>query len=241
MQTHTTPGKHPTPDELLDYHTADISPEQRSRIQDHLVLCPDCIRTVLDLDSFPDIPPDVWKERLSSQEIEAEWLRFQGMATPARSIWRSSFELAKALPWGIAASLLIVTAGLSVQMVRFHREATQPRSGLELVDLSPLEDGKAEWREGEGEGVRPAPWVDRLVLILSLAAPRSFPEYAVEIAAADGRVVWHGTKLRRAQEGTLALELPRHFLTAGSYRIRLFGFPPEGRSPVAEYELHLVD
>ncbi|HBL26052.1 MAG TPA: hypothetical protein DD490_04370 [Acidobacteria bacterium] len=243
MQTHTMADEHPTPDELLDYHCDDASPEQRSRIQDHLALCPACVRTVLDLDSFPSIPVGGEEEGLSSEEIEAEWLRFQGKAAQAPFGLRRSFEWAKALPWCIAAALLIVAAGLSIQAVRFHREATQPRGGLELVDLSPLADGRVEWREAEAtEGVRPASWADRIVLILSLADPRTFPEYEVEIAAAaDDRVVWHGTRLRRAQEGTLALELPRRFLAEGLYRIRLFGLRSEGRSPVAEYELRLVD
>jgi hypothetical protein len=227
----------------LDYHDGDISPEQRERIQDHLALCRACLRTVLDLDAFPDLPPQGSEERLSSGELAIEWGRFQEQAGAARSaVRRRSLLTSAALPWGLAAALLAVIVGLSVQTVRLQRQAgelSQPQGGVELVDLSPV-DGKLERAEAETEGIRLSAWADRLILILNLADIRSFPEYEVELVTADGREVWRGGGLRRSPEGTFALEVPRRFLSAGSYRIRLSGASPEGRTAVAEYSLILL-
>lgn len=240
-QANTEPSEHPTPDELLHYHVGEVSPEQRESIQDHLALCPECVRTVLDLDTFPNLPVPGPGERLSTEEISVEWERFRKRAEQARSSssWRT-FRPSN-LPWKLAAALLVVCLGLGIQMVRLQRQVgslSRPRGGVELVDLSPVES-RAERAEGEAQGFQPHPWADRLVLILNLVDIRSFPEYEVQIAVADGHEVWRGRELRRTPEGTFALEVSRRFLPSGSYRIRLFGIGPQGATPVAEYSFVL--
>ncbi len=242
-QANTEPSRHPTPDELLHYHAGEVSPEQRESIQDHLALCPECVRAVLDLDTFPNLPVSGPEERLSTEEISAQWERFRKRAGQVRSSsrWRT-FEPA-ALYWKLAAALLIVCLGLGVQMARLQRQVwnlSRPRGGVELVDLSPLE-GRVERTEEETEGIQPFSWADRLVLILNLADVRSFPEYEAEITATDGHEVWRGGGLRQTPEGNFALEVPRRFLPAGSYSIRLFGVSTQGRTLVAEYSLRLRD
>ena len=236
-QVDTELNRHPTPDELLDYHVRDASPEQRERIQDHLTLCPQCVQAVLDLDRFPNLPIS-GPERLSSTELVAEWELFRERAKQARSYSGRRF-----LPWSLAAALLIAIAGAGIQMTRLQRQVedlSQPRGGVELLDLFPV-DGELERVEEEREGVQLLPWSDRLVLILNLADVRSFPEYEAEILTAEGREVWRGGGLRRTPEGTFALEVPRRFLPVGSYRIRLFTGTSHGRILVAEYSLLVHD
>jgi hypothetical protein len=241
-QADTNPDRHPTPDELLDYHVGETSLEQRESIQEHLARCPMCVRTVLDLAAFPNLPVPGSEERLSSDEISAEWERFRERVGHFRppGVWRTLGSIP--LPWKLAAALFITCLGLSLQTVRLQRkmgDLSRPRGGVELVDLSPV-DGKVERAEGGTEGFRPLPWADRLVLLLNLADVRSFPEYEAEITAADGHEVWRGG-IRQTPDGTFALEVPRRFLPSSSYHIRLFGFGPQGRIPVAEYSLVLRD
>lgn len=43
---------HPDPQELVAYHAGELGDEEAKRLQDHLVLCPECARALLDLDAF---------------------------------------------------------------------------------------------------------------------------------------------------------------------------------------------
>lgn len=45
-------GPHPGPDELVAYHADELEEEEAKRLQDHLVLCPECARLLLELDAF---------------------------------------------------------------------------------------------------------------------------------------------------------------------------------------------
>lgn len=233
--------RHPGSAELLDYYLGDVSLDRREWIQDHLALCPECVRTVLDLDAFPNPAVPGLREHLSSADISAEWERFRERARGARLSggWRAFVRTA--LPWGLAAALFIVSLSLGVQTAMLQRQVgglSRPRGGVELVDLSPVAD-RIERFDGKAEGVQLSSWADRLVLILNLADAHSFTEYEIEMMAVDGRRVWHGVGLHRTQEGTVVLEVPRQFLAAGSYRIRLFGAHSRGGTPVVEYSLLL--
>ena len=86
------------------------------------------------------------------------------------------------------------------------------------------------------------PATDRIVFILNLGgmrALRSWPEYRVEIASADGRVAWSRRGIARSPDGTFAVETPRGFLAPGEWRIRLAGRADHGWDPVAEYAIRL--
>jgi hypothetical protein len=231
---------HPNPDELLDYHVGDVSSEQRERIQDHLVLCPECVQSLLDLDAFPDLPVDP-REKLSPGEIASEWERFQGEVRQSRASGARGILGSAAGSFKLAAALAAICLGLGLQVLRMERQMgnlSRPRGGLGIVDLSPIE-GRIERAEGDAKGIQVSPETDRLVLILNLADADSSAGYEVAILAADGHEIWRGGGLQRTPEGTLALEVPRRFLTATSYRIQLFRVDSRERKSVAEYSLRL--
>jgi len=234
---------HPTPDELLDYHAGDLNADERERIQDHLALCPACVRAVLDLDAFPHVEALRPEEGLADDEITAEWEHFRERTGKVRLLGGVRRFGPAAIPWAVAAGLVLAVLGLSLRLNRLQQrvgELAAPHSSVQLVDLFPAGGGVERSERGAG-AVQPAPWAERFVLILNLADVGSFPEYAAEITAADGREIWRGGGLRRSPEGTFALEVPRRLLPAGAYRIRLFGSALSGPTPVAEYALRLED
>ncbi len=227
---------HPAPEELLDYHLGDLAAADRERIQDHLVLCETCSRTVLDLESFPDVEPAREVDRLSQFELAADWKRFRERtsAEPFRPAAQPRFA------WALAASLLVAALGLSVWGVRLReqvRELSGPRTDVFVADLVPL---GLEVRGPEaGEVVRVPAWAGRVLLLLNLAGRPSYPEYEVHVLAPAGDAVWSRRGLRPSLDGTFALEVPADLLAGGAHRIRLLGVGDGGPEPVAEYGVRL--
>jgi hypothetical protein len=233
--------EHPAPEELLDYHSGDLAPAETQRNQEHLALCPVCARTLLDLDSFPDVEPVREEDRLTAAELTGQWRRFQDTAqrlAPSRERPRPASPAVLAL----AAALLFAVVGLSlwnVQLRNAVRDLSQPEAGVLVADLVPR--GEAiERAEGGEDTVRVPPWADRVLLILNLADPATAREYRVEIATQDGREVWSRRGVHRSADGTFALQIPRRFLPPGRYRIRLSGLRDGAEEPVAEYGAQIV-
>jgi hypothetical protein len=219
-------GAHPSPEELLDYHAGDLAPAARERVQDHLVLCESCSRTVLDLESFPQVEPAREEDRLSRFELEADWRRLRKAAVSRVPAPRT--RLVDAL----AASLLLATVGLSLWVGRLRdevRELSGPRADVYVADLVP---SGQESRGEKEELVRVPAWAERVLLLLNLAGAGSGTEYRVEVLGPGARVLWSRSGLRRSPDGTFALEVPARLLPAGSYRVRLLD---EAGKPVAEY------
>ena len=220
---------HPAPEELLDYHLGDLAEADRERIQDHLVLCEACSRTVLDLGSFPDVEPAREADRLTEFELAADWKRFRerALAKPVRPRPR--------IPWAVAAALLAAALALlwGFRLREQVRELSGPRADILVADLVPL---GTEVRGPEaGEVVRVPAWADRVLLILNLAVRPSHPEYEVRVLGPDGRTVWSRGGLRPSPDGTFALEVPAGLLRGGAHKIRLLG----GSETVAEYGVRL--
>lgn len=227
---------HPAHDELLGYAAGALDAAEQDRIEDHLALCRECTRTVLDLTVLARA--ELEEERLPESMLAAEWARLRRAAAPAPV---SRFRrLAPALPYALAASLLLA-AGLGWRTVRLGEEVRQlsaPRSDVYVADLVPT-GGPGLRERGEPEAVRPPAWASRVVLILAFGGPASHPEYEVEIATADGRPLWSRRGLHPGPDGTFALDVPRSWLPPGTYRIRLSGLRGDAAQEVARYELRI--
>ncbi len=225
---------HPAPGELLDFLAGDLPEAEQERIEEHLALCRACARTALELASGSEEELASGEARLTKEEVAAEWERFRAALPPARPAWR------RAAPggggWALAASLLLAVIGLAVWNVRLSRELRAPRAEVAVVDLVPLE---AVERREETETVAIPGWADRVVLLLNFAEPTASTLFQIEILAEDGRPVWSSRGIRRSEEGTFSVEMPRSFLPAGVYRIRLSGIG-ETPEPVADYAVRIV-
>jgi Putative zinc-finger len=231
---------HPAHDELLGYAAGALDTAEQDRIEDHLALCRECARTVLDLSVLSD--GGLEEEPLPESVLAAEWARLRRAAAPAPpSRFRSlAAAVSPALPYALAASLLLAV-GLGWRTVRLGEEVRQlsaPRSDVYVADLVPTGSGSPDER-GAPEAVHPPAWASRVVLILAFAGPASHPEYAVELAAVDGRPLWSRRGLRPGPDGTFALEVPRQWLPPGTYRIRLSGLRGAAAQEVARYELRI--
>src|SRR5947199_4482567 len=195
-----TLGPHPPPEELLGYHAGTWRGEAREQVQGHLALCPDCARAVLDLAAFPRLEPVHPEDEPDDAAVAAEWRRFRARARaeplPRLALARLTTS---GVAWGLAASLLLATVGLSVWISRLRGELSRPRADIRLVDLVPGDT--AERSTAPAAEVHVPPATDRIVFILNLGgmrALRSWPEYRVEIASADGRVAWSRRGIARS-------------------------------------------
>ena len=67
-------GPHPADERLIAYYSKELSGDEMTLIQDHLVVCRKCAAAVLDLAAF-SAPVDE-SNKLSPAESEAAWARF---------------------------------------------------------------------------------------------------------------------------------------------------------------------
>lgn len=232
---------HPSHDELHAYAAGALDAAERDPIEDHLALCRECARTILDLAVLAEEEPEeLAKERLPESRLAAEWERLRSAAVPASPVRRLVAATSPALPYALAATLLLAF-GLGWWTIRLGEEVRQlsaPRSDVWVADLVPTGSGSPLER-GENEAVRPPSWANRIVLILAFAGPASHPEYGIELASADGKPIWSRQGLRPGPEGTFTLEVPRQWLPPGSYRIRLVGQRDAMAQEVARYDLRI--
>jgi hypothetical protein len=233
---------HPMPDELVDYQAGDLNQKERARIQDHLAVCPDCARAVLEMDAFPDVGVLPAAVRPSGRDLAAAWERFQDRTGPRWPARRRPFRVP--VPrYGLAAALALAILALAFHSGRLWEGSA--RGALQVVDLLPPGDAVRSASPGPGEGaVRLEPWARGLVLLLPLGAAEgeegeARPAHEVVITAADGRERWREGGLHGGPDGTLVLVVPRR-LPPGAYRVRLYDAAALGRPAEAEYELVLA-
>lgn len=250
---------HPTPEELVAYRAGELTREDEERIQDHLALCPDCTQMLLDLEHFEQARPSEEGARLSDADVEAAWRRLRPRleerealpakmapvppVTPPRQSRRSERETPRRQPraaWSLAAALFLCTVGLAFWGMGLQRQLTEPEINLPLVELQPVEEGTRGGSAPADEGPIPAGHRS-FVAILHPLDPGNYPDYEIEIvpAGGGGEAVWKKRGLERKDEGMIA-QIPLGPLSAGTYRIRLFGLDGNRRAPLGEFEFEIA-
>jgi hypothetical protein len=235
-------GGHPPAEQLFAYQEGLLAGGEEAEVQDHLSLCPDCARRVLELSGAAEPEAPATELPLSEERLAELWpgmrrrlpLPFQAGTAPRR---RFSERVAPAL----AASLLLATVGTSLWAWSLHRQNGRlagPRVNVEVRDLLPLGEGEARGgREGEAGVPRGS---EAVLLVLNLDDLRSFPAYRAEIRELPaGKLVWAGSDLRRSRRGNFTVQLPVPFPGSGRYRIRLLGVEGDRRELLATYEVDL--
>ena len=190
---HHLEGK-PTPEQLLDYHRGVLPAERKEALQSYLALSPDATAALLDMRSFPEIECRQAGFELSDEDIAAEWeavqQRLESPATEAAAasvtplnLPAKTFSFPLPLVFAAAAGFLLAIVGLSPWILGLRQTVaglSTPRVDVFLADLVPQAPRRAE--EGPRNTIRVPPWTDRILLILNLAEPPSFPDYLVEIS-----------------------------------------------------------
>jgi hypothetical protein len=238
---------HPEPETLAAYHAGELTAAEERRLQDHLVACRECATLLLDLDGLAD--PGFGAGFLSAADQQALWERIQGeikQETPEKPPapvipLRRPARSAAPPRWlqALAASLLIVTLGLSTWVVSLRRtvnELARPQVNAPMADLF---SGATRSEGSPRPGVSIPANEPAFILILHPPRSRSTTRYRVEITRASGDVVWRQDGVPPDPRGSLPLRLSPHWLGPGEYRIRLFEETGKKQEPILDNELRI--
>lgn len=250
-------GPHPDFEEIVAYDRGEVDDGRRARIQEHLALCPECTRWLLDYRELDRAQPVV-----GGDTVSAAWQRERGTAwdeiqrrigglketAPVRAdeaggaargpLRRSEdpTDYRMARFWATAA-LAAACAILSVLLWQARVELEQPRP-VELVTLAPA--GSGTLRGGAPPDrvvVRPAAG-HRMVLVLAYAGIGERDLFAAEIFPPTGEGPSRVVEVRRHGDGTLAVEMGSD-PTPGQYRIVLYELGGSEPREVATYGLRI--
>ncbi len=215
-------GKHPAPDDLLEYHLGECPPREAERIEDHLTFCADCSRHVLDMARFlkgemaQHVEP-VNDSRILSMvsSIGANRRDQDAPSTETLGFYRAAaaiFFLCSAALIGYVASRPDDAAGALRQAVAnmpiIELSSSEMRSAEDVVDL-----------KGDVAGA---------VLVIPLAATDSFPRYELAFSDQNKNILFLQSDLRRTAQGLLTIVVSRDFLPRGDYSVSIAGVTSGG-------------
>ena len=224
-------GDHPTPEELMAYHSGELSEAVSLRVKRHLVWCSQCTETVLDLAKYPKVELRNADLHRTREAEEADWQRLQqrlqeesAASSGAPATWSRGPRRDRLLLRALAATLIFAVLGLSTWVLQLQRrvaELTAPRANVFVSDLEAV--GQAMTRFPGQDVIEVPPGMDRLVLLLSFTGFDPFEAYELEIRDAAGSRLWQHRGLSRTPEGSFSVEFSSQKLPSGSYEFRLFG------------------
>lgn len=216
-------GGHPSVDELIAYQGGRLDGDAERRVQDHLVVCRDCLDHLDELAGFVAEKGGAGETAPAADlATAAAWraLRPRLVAAPPRRLPR----------WAQAAAAALLVAAVGLGLWGLDRQAevralgerlaelSQPRPGAAIVDLYPASAAR-------GQGAPPAPAelpADGFVTLVVNLPPDAPPgPYRLEIADAVGDRLWSGGGFEASRLGTLRLGLPEAYLPPGVHTLRL--------------------
>ena len=242
-------GPKPTPEELIAYADGVLSAEQQEQLQTRLALDPQATQAVLDLrdpsrlrteeagrdEAAADAHVPTWEQMNSRLLREAHRLP---LATPAAGTPRRGVHPLYRL--ALAACVPIVAGlGLWVAMLSGVSEDIGPRVNVYSTDLLPWDDSRPR-DSGAGQAVKVAAESSHFMLVMNIGDSGVFPIYRVDVLDRDGVRIWGREGFKPSPIGTFNLELPRNFLPAGLYVLRLAGVDGDRTTPLANYPIRLI-
>jgi hypothetical protein len=234
------PGPHLEPEEIAAYHDGQLSPEDKQRVQDHLVACRECSELLLDLEGLADPgfgAGEALPDRAGEQVWESIRKETRKEIQPSNVVpFRRETRKSETPRWlrTLAAMLLLSTMALSAWVATLRdrvKELSGPQTST-VLDLYPTSSVRGTTAPALPEIPEDAAWVT--VLLRSPELP-DFADYGVEIVRADGSVAWKKDGLKPVYN-SFSLSLPRDWI--GDLRFRLVGIgPKEERRTIGEYAL----
>jgi hypothetical protein len=219
-----SPGEHPDGATLSAYHARTLPDGEVSRVQDHLVVCPQCRDQLLEHARFMESPEEDPAAGVSSFEKAAEWRRLKermegresGAPAPLpvkavddrRRILRS-LRVFQAL----AAAFAALACGLFLRDVYVQKPArVLSEQALSFGATRSISEPKALQ-------VRPP-------VALRISPDANYPKYRIEIETASGQLK---QTLEVVPDGLI--EIPDGW-TPGTYKIRVLGLRDGRAEPV---------
>jgi hypothetical protein len=225
-----------SPDELFDIRAGRLGEEELGKFLERLGGNPKALRAALDTCRFPEMHEDEHDHAMPHIDIERSWSRFQGMLKQGKGErgrfgdFRGRFPT---LRIARVAALVALVLSLALLWALSDRHTKRgPQVNLAITELAPEESSVLRsqhpvLRHKESSG---------FVLVLGLSEVTDSTDHRVEILAADGKVLWQSSALRRV-DGLLTLTVPAGFLAPGSYRILLEAPGRQHRKLLATYSL----
>jgi len=228
MITNPTPEP-PTSDEMLAYLRGELSADEEAHFRDRLIPYPELVRTLTA--PFPAEGAEPGDEDyLSNEELARHWAAMQ-KRMPRGAVVQFWPSVA-----AIAATLALVFGAL---YWRSHTEQGQPRV-LTVDGPTLFPDGN---QRGSGsDAATVTPHGDWFALVPVLMDERPFDHYRIELF--DGSVnpqrsVWSMSGLRRTENATLIVAVPRSFLSPGIYRLAIYGSKGTREEHVNDYTIRV--
>jgi hypothetical protein len=228
---------HPDPVTLLDFHEGKLSAAAAGRVEEHLALCTECARAVLDFAQFPHLEPPDEEYRMTPAEVERQRRAVEErLGSGARS---PLLQPAVLLP--MAAAFFVAAVALGIWGAGLQRRVAElegPRGDVYL--LGGLRSEESPLRGGEEHAI-PA-WADRVMLYLTLPPEETgHRRYEVDVVSGAGEPVLREVRVEPDGDGTLALELDREALPPGEYRFDLFGADGAVRISLSRHPITIVE
>jgi hypothetical protein len=226
MRDRTEP---PTAEEMLAYQRGELSPEDEARFQERLVQHPELVRTLtVPFPAEGAEPGD--PDYLSDDEFATHWAKLEKRRTFVRPaarpprFWQWSTAAAAAMAITFGALLWQANARRAEPLVLSEPQVLFPdgRRGPGTREAAPL--------TAEGEVV---------ALITPLIGQREFDRYRLEMLDESGRAVWSSDELRRREDDTFVILVPRRFLKPGAYQIVIHGSAGAAEERLASYSLRV--
>ncbi len=229
-------GEHPEPDVLLGYSRGETAGDAKEEIQEHISMCPDCARAILDFRKFPGLAAPGGKE-LSDREIDAEWLRLLGRTrrpeggrpAPDRATQKTE-AYSWRLAYGLAACFLLASLGLTAWNLDLRgriADLSQPRVNVFVAEAPPPDTRGAE------DGVAIGGDVKYVRFELAAADLDEYDSYRVVITDDEGRETFSNSDIQRNPAGDFTLEIAVWQLPPTSGAVAVFGVAPDRETELA--------
>jgi len=248
---------HADPEELVAYHEGRLDEAKAESLRDHLAVCPECVELLRDFESFAELGSSPGRPVPGRPVPTSDlWRSIQG-----RLAGKTATPSPRFLPALAAAAVLVLVAAtvlLAVALRDSRRsvatlaernaeledqigQLTQPQLELPTVTLRP----PGFTRGSEAVTVLEVPAGTGFFAVTLVPPGDALTEeakatgYRLEILDRQGRRLFRDGGLKKTAVDTFSVVLPRGFLPAGHYRLRLFGPGKEGAQLLQEYELEV--
>lgn len=245
--------EHPEPRELLLFAEGGLDTADRADLGEHLAVCPDCLRFVVERQQFPLLQPPADHPRLSDQDIEDRWRIFQervsqeteAMGSPVPNKRRSPtpFRTAFVAVAAMTAAALIGFAVLRPRLPVPSSSASRPVANVAVHLLLPDEIQSDQLTRSQGSPTSVfslGPTEQALLLTLSVRTLEDFPRYKGTLVAKGSAIpLWEDPSLQRAEDLSFSIYFPRGALPPGDYSLSISGEVASGWQTLATYHFQI--